>query len=136
MEAAEGRKVATVDIPGAFMQADMDELVYVKFQGEMADALTRIDPERYAKFVVQEKGKSVVYAALSKVLYGTIRGSLLFWQRLTAKLTEWEFEVNPYDWCVVNKVVWSPISLPSPYKALNFYVSETRFSTSKVLNTI
>ena len=29
IDAKEGRDVATVDIPGAFMQADMDELVFV-----------------------------------------------------------------------------------------------------------
>jgi hypothetical protein len=28
----EGRKVVTVDIPGAFMQTDIDELIYVKLE--------------------------------------------------------------------------------------------------------
>ena len=39
------REVATVDIPGAFMQADMeDETVNMKMEGNMADLLTNLDP--------------------------------------------------------------------------------------------
>jgi hypothetical protein len=33
IDAMEEWDVATVDIPGAFMQADIDEMVYVKFEG-------------------------------------------------------------------------------------------------------
>jgi hypothetical protein len=42
---------------------------------------------------------------LRKALYGTLRASLLFWKLLTKRLTSWGFEVNPYDWCVANKVI-------------------------------
>ena len=48
IDATEGRKVATLDIPGGFMQADMDELVYVKYEGVMADLLIKIDPDLYS----------------------------------------------------------------------------------------
>jgi hypothetical protein len=39
--------VATVDIPGAFMQADMDETVYMKITGTMVDMLVEIEPSKY-----------------------------------------------------------------------------------------
>jgi hypothetical protein len=39
IDAMEGRDVATVDIPGAFMQADMDEMVHMKLEGKMAELL-------------------------------------------------------------------------------------------------
>ena len=42
---------------------------------------------------------------LLKALYGTLRAALLFWKKLSAKLIEWGFEINPYDWCVANKMV-------------------------------
>ena len=42
---------------------------------------------------------------LSKALYGTLRVALLFWKLLTSKLVEWGFEINPYDWCVANKII-------------------------------
>ena len=73
------------------MQADMDELVYVKFEGPMADALTQIDPNTYKKFEVKEKGKTVIYAALRKALYGTLRGSLLFWKHLVWCSASWQY---------------------------------------------
>jgi hypothetical protein len=45
IDTLEGRDVATVDIPGAFMQADMDETVHVKLEGTMAELFTRLDPK-------------------------------------------------------------------------------------------
>ena len=58
VDAKEEQDVATIDIPGAFMQADMDELVHVKFEGEMAEMLVRMDPSLYRKFIMDENGKS------------------------------------------------------------------------------
>jgi hypothetical protein len=43
----EERDVATVDIIWAFMQADIDEVVHVIFEGEIAEMLVRMDPKLY-----------------------------------------------------------------------------------------
>jgi hypothetical protein len=40
-----------VDIPGTFMQADMDETVHVKLEGKMAELLVMIDPKLFRKHV-------------------------------------------------------------------------------------
>ena len=45
IDAMEGRDVATVDIPGAFMQADIDEVAHVKFEGEIAEIGSKIMPK-------------------------------------------------------------------------------------------
>jgi hypothetical protein len=82
IDALEGRDVATVDIPGAFMQADIDEVVHVKFEGEMAEMLVKLDPKLYRKYVKNENGKSVLYVELLKALYGTLKAALLFWKLL------------------------------------------------------
>jgi hypothetical protein len=105
IDAMEGRDVATVDIPGAFMQADIDELVHVKFEGEIADMLVKMDPKLYRKFVKDENGKTVLYVELLKALYGTMRAALLFWKLLFSKLIKWGFIINPYDWSVANKMI-------------------------------
>ena len=105
IDAKEKRDVATVDIPGAFMQADMDEIVHLKMQGQMAELLVKLDPKMYRKHVQTEGGKTVLYVELRKALYGTLRAALLFWRMLTNKLKEWGFVINPYDWCVANKTV-------------------------------
>ena len=105
IDAKEERDVATVDIPGAFMQADMDELVHMRLEGTMAELLVRLDPKLYRKYVQTVNGKSVLYVELKKALYGTMRAALLFWKLLTSKLVAMGFEINPYDWCVANKTI-------------------------------
>jgi Reverse transcriptase (RNA-dependent DNA polymerase) len=103
--ALEGRKVVTVDIPGAFMQTDIDELIHVKLEDELVDVLLMVEP-KYAEFVTNENGKKVLYVELQKALYGTLQASLLFWKELSTFLVkELGFEFNPYDKCVVNKMI-------------------------------
>jgi hypothetical protein len=47
MDAIEGRRVATCDIPGAFLQADWpaDRDCYLKFEGAMVSMICDIDPK-------------------------------------------------------------------------------------------
>ena len=99
------KRNATVDIPGAFMQANMDDVVHIKLEGKMAELLVRIDPKMYRKHVRMENGRQVLYVELKKALYGTLKAPLLFWKKLTAELKKLGFEVNLYDWCVVNKMI-------------------------------
>ena len=103
IDAEERRHVAFLDIPGAFMQVDMDEVVHMRLEGKMTELLVRIDPTKYQKYVVIENGKPVIYVMLKKALYGTLRAALLFWQRLSSQLEAWGFKPNPYDPCVMNK---------------------------------
>ena len=104
-DANEGRDVATVDIPCAFMHADMDDIVHVKLFGKMAELLVMLDPKLYRKYVKVEGGKPVLYAKLRKALYGTLKAALLFWKLLSKNLKKWGFVANPYDPCVVNKQI-------------------------------
>ena len=67
--------LATVDVPGAFMQADADELIYLRLTDEMVDSLLSIDHDTYAPYVVEEKGRKVLYAKLLKALYGTLKAA-------------------------------------------------------------
>ena len=105
IDAMENRTVAVVDIPGAFMQADMDPGVYMRIDGAMAELLMEIDYNMYHPHMVMVKGKPVIYVELLKALYGTLRAARLFWETLSGKLQEWGFTLNPYDSCVANKYV-------------------------------
>ena len=106
VDAWENRKVAVLDVPGAFMQVDMDKLIHVWFHGEMVDKLLEIDHELYSSYVTEEQGEKVMYVELLKALYGTLRAARLFWGNLQAKLVkDWGFVPNRYDSCVVNKMV-------------------------------
>jgi hypothetical protein len=105
IDAKEGRYVATCDIPGAFMHADMDEIVHMKIEGPMAKLLVNIDPKLYEPYLTHENGKPVIYVKLAKALYGTLQAARLFWQNLSSFLIAEGFEMNPYDECVVNKII-------------------------------
>ena len=105
IDALEERDVATADIPGVFLQADMDETVHVRLEGTMAELLTKLDPKLHRKHALQENGKTVLCVELVKAPHGTLRAALLFWQKLSRQLQEWGFEINPYDWCVANKTI-------------------------------
>jgi hypothetical protein len=105
MDALENRDVATIDIPSAFMQAFIDELVHIKFDDQIIDLLCEVDPS-LKQYISYENGKRVLYTKLNKALYGTVQASRLFWERLSAFLIDKNgFKCNPYDFCVVNKMV-------------------------------
>ena len=72
----------------------------------MAELLMRVDPSKYRTYMSEENGKQVLYIELQKALYGTLQTALLFWKDLTNFLTNGlGFVVNPYDSCVVNKMI-------------------------------
>jgi hypothetical protein len=101
IDAIEELDVATVYIPGAFMQAGIGEVVHIRFEGEIAEMLVRMDPKLYGKYLRDENGKAVLYVELLKAL----RAAFLFWKLLSSKLILWGFTINPYDWCVSNKMI-------------------------------
>jgi hypothetical protein len=104
IDAKEGRQVMTCDVPGAFMQVDVDEVVHVRLVGPLAELLTKVDPKLYTKYVTTEHGKSVLYVQLQKALYGTLSAAMLFWKDLSGHLLKHGFKPNPYDSCVMNKM--------------------------------
>ncbi|KAG7356172.1 enoyl-CoA hydratase [Nitzschia inconspicua] len=132
IDVLEKRDVATVDIPGAFMQADIDELIHVKLEGETAVLLVRIDPT-YQQFLTYENGKPVIYAELTKALYGTVQAAMLFWKNLTNFLVnELGFMINPYDFCVANK------NIDGKQCTIAWHVDDLKIShaSSKVVDSI
>jgi len=88
------------------MQFDIDEEVYVKLEGTMANLLMQVNPNKYGPYITTEKGCNVIYLLLRKALYGTLQAALLFWRNLSSFLVEeLDFTLNPYDTCVANKTI-------------------------------
>ena len=101
--AAEDRKVMTIDVGGAFLNADIKwtgVLVHVRLDKIMTGFLIEIEPE-FRKFV-NEDGSCVV--ELDKALYGTLEAAKLWYDNISAKLIADGFDPNPYDPCVFNKI--------------------------------
>ena len=104
IDADEERDVAIVDVPGAFLHADMNEIVYMRIDADMAKLLVEIDPDLYGPFLTYTRdNQPVLYVRLQKALYGTLQAALLFWEKLSGLLQSWGFVLNPYDKCVANK---------------------------------
>ena len=96
IDAMERRDVASSDIPGAFMQANMEgENVHMKLEGSMVGILTKINPQLYSKYTVEEYGRPVLYVKLKKALYGTLQAALLFWKDLTIFLRNGDSKLIP-----------------------------------------
>jgi hypothetical protein len=76
INALEGREVAIINIPGAFMQVDLeDETIHVLLTRKMVDLLLEIDRELYEPYLVQERGELTMYVKLLKALYGTMHAA-------------------------------------------------------------
>ena len=91
IDAKEGRHVMTADILGAFMQADMDEVVHMRLEGKMVDLLLNV-ALKYAIFVhSSDKGPLRYHVCGAPVL--------------ATQLLEWGFNTYPYDPCVANNMI-------------------------------
>ena len=73
INALEGRDVAVVDIPGAYLSVDMDNGVHIVFRGTLAELMTADDPALYRKLVTYEMGQAGLYFRLQKALYGCLK---------------------------------------------------------------
>jgi hypothetical protein len=103
--AREGRDVASVDLPGFFLQTDQDEKILLKVTGAVALLLVESEPSKWRKHLRKENGKYVIYVLCKKAIYGTMNAALLAYKKLAKLFREWGFKMNPYDPCVWNKMV-------------------------------
>ena len=68
IDTRESRHVATADIPGAFLHADMDEEVYMLLEGKIAELIVKLDPRLYRKYIWEnKKEKPMLYVKLKKL---------------------------------------------------------------------
>jgi hypothetical protein len=101
IDAREGRDVATADVVGAYLNADMDSFTLMKLTGQAVEIMLQVC-ESDRKFVAHEGGKPVLYLRLKKALYGCVRSALLWYELFANTLKDMGFELNPYDAWVAN----------------------------------
>ena len=102
--AYKNRKLATCDVTGVYLHADMDDFVVIKIQKQIVDILCAKNPS-YDEFVIMENGKKTLYMQLLKALYSCIKLALRSYDVFTGTLVKMGFELNPYDNCVANKMI-------------------------------
>ena len=101
--ALQRRKIATVDVTGAFLEVEMpeDDEVLMELDTTVTRILQTIDPTVVP--FINSDGKVIV--RLKRALYGCVQSARLWFEKLRATLIEFGFESNPYDLCTFNKEV-------------------------------
>jgi hypothetical protein len=110
IDAKEGRDVAVIHIPNAFIQMRVedegDTMAIIKICGVLIDILVQIAPNVYKSYVMTDKkGTKQLLVQCQNALYGTMVASLLYYRKFTKSLMSVGFEINLYDPCVANKIV-------------------------------
>ena len=59
----------------------------------------------YDEFVIYEGNNKIVHVKMLKALYGMMITSILYYNRFIKDIKSIEFELNPYDTCVANRIV-------------------------------
>jgi hypothetical protein len=107
IDAKEGRDVAIINIPNAFIQTwveDKKDITIIKIHGVLVDILVQIAPHVYKSYVMTDKkGMKQLLVHCQNALYGTMVASLLYYRKFTKTLASVGFEINPYDLCEANK---------------------------------
>ena len=101
----EERDIATTDVAGAFLKADMPDFVLLRLHGASLKAILRANKQKYEKHVTIENGRQIIYVRLLKAMYGTLKAALLWYELLADTLKKEGFVLNPYDPCVANKTI-------------------------------
>ena len=63
-DARENREVVTINIPGAFLHATNKDYIVMQMNGILAKLMAKMDPKLYRKYLVDKKGKKVLYLRL------------------------------------------------------------------------
>ncbi len=109
VDAREGRDVAVVDIPNAFIKTQVDDAkdcVIIWITGVIVDWLVKVAPKVYASYVVKNsKGVNSLLIECYNAIYGTMVAGLLYYRKFSSSLKNRGFTVNLYDPCVWNSVI-------------------------------
>jgi hypothetical protein len=135
IDTLEGRDVAVVDIPNAFVQTVVEEeehCVIVCTRGHLVDILVNVAPHVYSPYILFNiSGQKVLLVQCLNALYGMMVAALLYYNFFVKSLTKQGFKLNPYDTCVANKTVIGK------QIAICFHVDDCKIShgLSKVVDT-
>jgi len=97
--AAESRHAVTLDIGGAYLNADMIEEVLMLISKELADILVKSNPQ----FKPYQREDGTIIVRLDKALYGCVESGKLWNMKITKQLISMGYKQNAYEECVFNR---------------------------------
>ncbi len=93
-------KIMTFDINQAFLNADIQNEIYVKLDASQTAILCEIRPE-YQKFI---NNKKEITLRLLKALYGTREAAKLWYEHFKEIILSYGYKVSDMDKCVFHKI--------------------------------
>ena len=72
----------------------------------LVEMLVEIAPEAYTDYVTYENNNKIVCVSMLKPLHVMLKASILYYKQFVKDITEIGYEINPYDPCVANKLLW------------------------------
>ncbi len=76
-------------------------------KGQLAEIMVLVEPKLYREYVTYSaSGVPMLYMKMKKALNGMLELSVAFYNLLRMELEGEGFGVNPYDPCVVNKIMY------------------------------
>ena len=105
IDAMEDRDVATYEIAGTYLKAQMDDYVIIQTIGHAVQSLLRVSRKKYKAFVTVEKRKKRLYLRLLKAMYGCLKAATLWYKLFAETFKKNGFVINPYEPYVANKTV-------------------------------
>ena len=109
IDAEEGRDVAVINIPNAFIQMRVEreqDMVIMRLCRVLINVLLDIAPRTCKKHVTEnKKGDKQLIVQCQNAIYGVMTSSLSCCRKFTNSIAEHGFEINLHDPCVANKIV-------------------------------
>ena len=130
MDAMDNRKVITVDIQGVFLQGNWPQDKhpgYIMFEGIIVEMICQIGLSCYYKIIWSKDRKTkFLYSRLIKVVYETLPGAIIFYNKFSKHLIDPGFIQNKYNMCTTfNKIV------NSEHITVQFHVDDLKVSHKK-----
>jgi hypothetical protein len=103
-----GGDVATINIPGAFLNECNDRDTIMLLKGHLAKLMVQVDTHLYCKYIIHDKkNQPLLYVKLTKAIYGLLKSALLLHRKFINDLKSYSslFVINPYNPCIKNATV-------------------------------
>ena len=130
--AQEGRTVATADIGGAYLHADIDEDIFMTLDKDVSAIIQAQHPS----YVSCGKKNGKVVVKLRKALYGCLQSGKLWYNLISSTLLSYGFQKNPHDKCVFNCTRGSHQVTIGLYVDDLFITSKSRQNVDWVLDSL
>jgi hypothetical protein len=108
INAHKGCNVTIINIPGALLKVYNNKEMIMLLKGRLVKLMVQVDSHLYCKYIIHDKkNQLLLYAKLTKAIYGLLKSALLFYRKFINDLKSYSspFVIDPYNPCIANATV-------------------------------